>query len=367
MANREALQMLTRGMVAWNSWREDHGNQPVDMTGTDLRAFDFHGYRLHGVDFSRCNLTAANFYESVLSGVHFVGVTAPEAKFLFASACQVFFEECDLARADFSRVDFQMVSFQRSNLEEADLIYSHFDGSRFEAVRLNSARLHFALFRNTKLSHVQFDGASFGQTIFAGSDLQDCDGLQAAVHTGPSAIDVATLLSTPLSPEFLRGSGLPDTVLTYLDSLRAAAIDYYSCFLSYSSKDGEFARRLHSDLQAHGVRTWFAPVDLRIGDRFRVRIDESIRVHDKVVLILSASSLASDWVETEVEAALERERRDKRSVLFPIAIDETCFTTDEPWAADIRRKRHLGDFRRWKSHDDYTSSFERLLRDLKRK
>jgi len=38
----------------------------------------------------------------------------------------------------------------------------------------------------------------------------------------------------------------------------------------------------------------------------------------------------------------------------------------EPWAADIRRKRHIGDFRRWKSHDDYTDAFNRLVRDLKK-
>ena len=84
------------------------------------------------------------------------------------------------------------------------------------------------------------------------------------------------------------------------------------------------------------------------------------------MLILSAQSVASDWVETEVEAALERERKEKRNVLFPIAIDEEGFRSDEPWAADIRRKRHIGDFRKWKSHDDYTTAFERLVRDLKK-
>ena len=35
------------------------------------------------------------------------------------------------------------------------------------------------------------------------------------------------------------------------------------------------------------------------------------------------------------------------------------------WAADIRRSRHIGDFRRWKGHDAYRKALERLLRDLK--
>jgi hypothetical protein len=57
-------------------------------------------------------------------------------------------------------------------------------------------------------------------------------------------------------------------------------IQFYSCFISYSSKDHDFAERLHADLQARGVRCWFAPVDLKIGDRFQERIEESIRVYD---------------------------------------------------------------------------------------
>ena len=152
-------------------------------------------------------------------------------------------------------------------------------------------------------------------------------------------------------------------------SLVGKAIEYYSCFLSYSSMDKEFAHKLNSDLKGKKITTWFAPEDLKIGDRFRSRIDESIRIHDKLVLILSANSansVNSDWVETEVESALERERKEGKDVLFPIAIDDEGFTSQQSWAADIRRKRHIGDFRKWKSHDDYTNAFDRLVRDLKK-
>jgi hypothetical protein len=36
-------------------------------------------------------------------------------------------------------------------------------------------------------------------------------------------------------------------------------IQFYSCFISYNSKDQKFAQRLHDDLQNSGVRFWFAP------------------------------------------------------------------------------------------------------------
>jgi TIR domain len=82
------------------------------------------------------------------------------------------------------------------------------------------------------------------------------------------------------------------------------------------------------------------------------------------LLILSKSSVESEWVEKEVETAMERERREKRTVLFPIRLDDAVMKIESGWPADIRRSRNIGDFRRWKAHDTYQKSFDRLMRDL---
>ena len=159
---------------------------------------------------------------------------------------------------------------------------------------------------------------------------------------------------------------MPEDFIVYMKSLVGKPIEFYSCFISYSSKDEDFAQRLYADLQAKNVRCWFAPEDLKIGERFRPRIDEAIRVHDKLLLVLSESSVRSAWVEKEVETAFEKERRqDNKPVLFPIRLDDAVMETDRAWAADIRRTRHIGDFRTWKDHDAYQEAFARLLRDLK--
>jgi hypothetical protein len=73
----------------------------------------------------------------------------------------------------------------------------------------------------------------------------------------------------------------------------------------------------------------------------------------------------SDWVREEVESCLERERREKRTVLFPVRLDDAVMDTAEAWAASIRRQRHMGNFLKWKDHDAYQKAFERLIRDLK--
>ena len=38
--------------------------------------------------------------------------------------------------------------------------------------------------------------------------------------------------------------------------------------------------------------------------------------------------------------------------------------TSLPWAASIRRTRHMGNFTHWKEHDAYQKSLMRLMRDL---
>jgi hypothetical protein len=93
-------------------------------------------------------------------------------------------------------------------------------------------------------------------------------------------------------------------------------IQHYSCFISYSAKDQEFAERLHADLQNKGVRCWFAPHDMPIGGKIRDEIDAAIRLRDKLLLILSEHSIKSSWVEDEIEQAFEEEEKRDQVVYF---------------------------------------------------
>ena len=112
------------------------------------------------------------------------------------------------------------------------------------------------------------------------------------------------------------------------------------------------------------MRCWYAPEDMKIGDKILDSIDISIRMRDKLLLILSEESIGSEWVEDEVNTAFEEERKRKTTVLFPIRLDNSVMVTDEAWAAKLRN-RHIGDFTNWKNHDDYSVAFKRLLKDLK--
>ena len=218
----------------------------------------------------------------------------------------------------------------------------------------------------TRLNRTDLSRAILGRTTFGDVDLREVKGLETLWHLGPSTIGIDTIYrSQGHIPEiFLRQAGVPDSSIEYMRSLIIKPIDYYTCFISYSSKDQSFAERLHADLQNVGVHCWFATEDMKIGDKMRVRIDESIRMYDKLLLVLSEHSVSSHWVEQEVETALAKEREGQPHMLFPIRLDETVMQMTGGWPALIRNTRHIGDFTRWKQHDDYQQALERLLHNL---
>ncbi|MEP6935037.1 MAG: pentapeptide repeat-containing protein, partial [Nitrospirota bacterium] len=133
-----------------------------------------------------------------------------------------------------------------ANLTEANLIRPNLTGANLIGANLSRAILVLPVFGNTNLTNAL--------------------GLDTCIHGGPSILDYATLSQSGQLPlPFLRGCGLPDTLIAYLPSLLNQAIQFYSCFISYSTEDQDFAARLHADLQDKGVRCWFAPHDMQGG------------------------------------------------------------------------------------------------------
>ncbi len=311
MANDEHVVLLKQGAKVWNEWRQKEPNVTPDISNADLR-----NANLRDVFLARLELLGANFTGA------------------------------DLTNAILGMANLAFAVLAGAHLRRANLI-----GANLTAADLQGAHVHDVM---------------LGETVFGNTNLRDVQGLETCQHVAPSTIDHRTLIKSGELPSiFLRRCGLPDQLIDSLPSLLNKAIQFYSCFISHSSKDGDFSKRLHADLQEKGVRCWFAPEDLKIGDPFRSRIEDSIRIHDKLLLVLSEQSLASAWVENEVESALDREGREKRTVLFPIRLDDAVMETQTPWVLAIRRTRHIGDFTKWKSHDDYTKAFEGLLKDLK--
>ena len=274
--------------------------------------------------------------------------------------------KADLTKADLAGASLVNSDLSGANLHSASLSGANLCGAELDNADLTQTYLYDTDFTETSLNGTDFGGAVMDGTIFASVDLRNVKGLESVLCEGPCSINIETIyLSEGKIPEvFLRGAGVPESLIAHMKSLVVEPIEYYSCFISYSTKDQKFAELLHSQLQSKGARVWLATEDLKIGDKFSAKIDEAIRLYDKLLLVLSQDSVKSPWVEAEVEAAFEKERKQKRTVLLPIRLDDSVMGAEEAWAAEIRRTRHIGDFRRWKDDNEFRKGLARLLRDL---
>ncbi len=347
MSNQEQLDILKQGIERWLQWRAEHRDIKPDLTGADLSDTDLSKIELEQVDLSGANLCRANLSEANLSEAIFKGANL---------------NEVDLRAAMIIGATFNGAILNGAHLSFADLY-----GTDFSHAELRGADFSDAQLINTDLSEADLTEAIIGRTTFGNVDLSKVKGLDTVIHDWPSTIGINTIYASHgnIPEAFLKGVGVDDNFITYIRSLVGKAIEYYSCFISHSSKDNAFAKRLYADLQSNNVRCWFAPEDLKWGEHIRTGIGEAIRLHDKLLLILSRHSVASGWVEREVKAAIAREKEEKRIVLFPVRMDRAVFDSPFDWTTEIRRERNIGDFTRWKDHDEYQKAFSRLLRDLK--
>jgi len=324
MANPEHVKLLKRGRDIWNKWREENPKITPDFQEADLRVADLSWMNLNNSNFCGANLSLAQLIGTKLDRSDLRGANLGGAFLISTSLIEASLEQANLLRTNLTDANLSMASLER---------------------------------------------AYISNTIFADTNLSKTKGLDKLDSIGWSIIDHRTFKKTKDLPEkFLRDCGLPDQLIDNFPDLvnSIEPIQFYSCFISHSSKDKEFADLLHANLQAKGIRNWYSAHDLKIGDEMAPTIDRAIRIHDKLLLVFSENSITSPWVKKEAKEALNKEKeKGKKDVLFPIRLDDSIMDTTEQWADDVRRDRHIGDFRNWKDHDAYQKSFARLLRDLK--
>jgi hypothetical protein len=108
-----------------------------------------------------------------------------------------------------------------------------------------------------------------------------------------------------------------------------------SIFLSHSSGDKPFARKLAQELSRLNVKVWIDEAELKIGDSLIQKIGAAIDQMDFVGVVLSKHSVVSEWVQRELRAALTREFSDGKTVVLPILIERVevpTFLRDKVYA-----------------------------------
>ncbi|NGP90259.1 toll/interleukin-1 receptor domain-containing protein [Fodinibius halophilus] len=93
-------------------------------------------------------------------------------------------------------------------------------------------------------------------------------------------------------------------------------------FLSHSSSDKSFARRLGNVLRGKNFKVWIDEAEIKVGDSLIEKISEGIDSTDYLVVVLSKESCKSEWVKREVNIALTQEINQKKVKVLPCVIEE---------------------------------------------
>ena len=428
MDREEALRLLKggeEGVAKWNERRAD-GEQIADLSNANLSnarliGADISGATLIRADISYADLSNANLSNARLNGADISGANLSEANLSDAELVRAELNEADLryaklraanlshanlrfadfryatlpdvevSNADFTKANFSFArliganlsgaNLSEANLSKADLTGANLHGANLtgadlSSVNLTNANLSWAELRKTKIVNVILDGADLNrsrmsQTTLTFTSLARARGVESIFHEGPSDIGFEAIFESEMPEFFLRGCGVPETFMTYRPSLIGNAIEFYSCFISYSHTDNSFARRLHDQLQGRGIRCWLDEHEMLPGDDMYKVVDQGIRLWDKVLLCASKASLTSWWVDREVNTAIEKEQRIYKDrgknvlAIIPLNLDGHLFEWDGAQAAELRR-RLAADFTGWETDNaKFEEQFERVVKALR--
>ncbi len=376
MANKQHLAILKQGAEAWNKWRARNSDIDPDLYRADLSRSRFVGIELIGADLRGADLTGMLLYRALLSGADLSGANLSKANLTGAELGLARLRGANLSDANLTHANLSRANMSNANLRHADLSGVDFSGANLIGAVITEVDLGQANFTRAELQRANLHKAKLRGTFFVDVDLSKVKRLEDVIHKGPSEISISTIYRSKgnIPETFLRGAGVPENYIAYMHSLAGQpnAFEFYSCFISYSSKDQTFAERLHSKLRDAKIRVWFAPEDVKGGEKLYEQIDRAIQAYDRLLLVLSENSLQSEWVMTEIRRARKAEIREKRRKLFPIRLVDyeaikawECFDSEsgKDLAVEVR-EYFIPDFSDWKEHDAFEAAFAHLLRDL---
>jgi len=386
MANENHLTILKQGVDEWNAWRAQKGQTP-DLLGACLRQASLSRANLSQSLMRRANLSRADLAHADLNSADLDHADLHMADLHGANLHKADLRGTNLSGAKMAPVDLGGAILASAILDGADLSGAHLisadlTGASAIGADFTGAGLIYANLTLADLTGASLAQASLGSTALSDLDLSQTKGLNQVNHQSPSTIGVDTLYKSKgqIPDVFLKGCGLADwqiefsklhrpdltdgdivDILYRVRDLRAnQPIQISPLFLSYSHEGANFVDRMETTLNEQGTRYWRDTHHATAGP-LEKQVDRAMRANDTVLLVLSNSSVNSDWVEHEVNLARQLEKEKKKHVLCPVALDDSWKTCS--WEARLMeqiKKYNILDFSNWQDDQFFSRQFQKL-------
>jgi two-component system response regulator HydG len=98
-------------------------------------------------------------------------------------------------------------------------------------------------------------------------------------------------------------------------------------FISYSHPDKDFASRLCNDLTLYDLEVWFDEWSIRPGDSVPQAVADGLQSADQVLLLVSTSAIASNWVREELNTTLHAAIGTGRPGIIALRLDDVPLPT----------------------------------------
>ena len=326
--------VLSERLDSHGQWIEQEGRAGslADFEGLDLRDVPLSGVELSSANLKGANLSGADLWRTRLSGADLTGAdlrgstleqvdlqgavmigatlargTIRNCNFHLADLSGADVSETQLLACDFSQADLRLADFQQAEIRDTNFRSALFTGTKLSYAAMTSSDLsntefhgsvlQECLFKKCRLEATHLAGAKCYRTSWIQTDMSHVKGLEEVVHLGPSELGLETLLASDgcIPVEFLLGCGVHQDLVRRVNSFVQhnvkSPLPSYAFYLYAGPEDAPFCLKLCSRLREEGLRIWNQQGHTTCLDLEQLSSVESGSVSDKVVLVLSKSSL----------------------------------------------------------------------------